>query len=128
MLDDAALAAYAVAWSAKCDTTSGLGSMQVALEDAQLFDVVVSGETIARYALKQMDRPNGTEVFIVAAVGGMPGADLTQSVIPAIEQQCAGVDRLTINTRRRGLVKKLQKQGWTVDGVVMRKRLKNVGK
>lgn len=124
VLDDEARRAYAVAWSAKCDTTGGLGSMEAALKDALLFDVVVAGKTVARYALKTAERPGGIEVFVVAAVGGQPGADLVASITPFIEHQAAGADRLTVNTRRRGLVKKLLAQGWTLDSYVLRKRLK----
>lgn len=122
--DEAARAAYAVAFGPKCDTSGGLGDMERDLADALLFDVVVGGVTVARYALKQVDRPHGSEVFILAAAGGMPGVDLVVSITPHIEAQCAGVDRLTINTRRRGLVAKLKRQGWTLDSYVMRKKIK----
>jgi hypothetical protein len=107
----------------KCDTTGGLTNVDACLEGAQLFDVVVGGEVVARYALKQIDRAHGTEIFIVAAVGGLPGVDLTASITPAIEKQCAAADYLTINTRRKGLVKKLSRQGWTIDAFVMRKKV-----
>lgn len=123
-LDDAARAAYARAFEGKRDTTGGLGDMEACLAGAVLFDVRVAGQIVARYALKQVQRDHGTEVFIVGAAGNLPGVDLVQTIVPYIEQQCADVDRLTINTRRRGLVHKLQKQGWTLDSYVMRKKLK----
>lgn len=123
VLDDAARAAYARAFDAKRDTTGGLGDMEACLQEAQLFDVVVGGQIVARYALKQVDRVNGTEIFIVGAAGGIPGFDLVASITPAIEQQCAAADCMTINTRRKGLVKKLVKQGWTLDAFVMRKKI-----
>lgn len=123
-LDDAARAAYARAFDAKRDTTGGLGDMEACLAGAMLFDVKVAGAVVARYALKQVQRDHGTEVFIVGAAGGLPGVDLVATIVPYIAQQCAAADRLTINTRRRGLVHKLQKQGWTLDSYVMRKKLK----
>jgi hypothetical protein len=98
--------------------------MEACLAGAMLFDVKVAGRIVARYALKQVQRDHGTEVFIVGAAGGLPGVDLVATVAPYIAQQCAEADRLTINTRRRGLVRKLQKQGWTLDSYVMRKKLK----
>lgn len=123
-LDDAARQAYAVAFGPKCDTTGGLGTMDAALASCSLFDVIVGGVTVARYALKTIDRAAGAEMYIVAAVGAMPGADLVASIAPFIETQCASVERLTVNTRRRGLVEKLRRQGWTLDAYVMRKKIK----
>jgi hypothetical protein len=123
-LDAAALAAYARAFDERRDTTGGLGDMEACLRGAMLFDVKVQGRVVARYALRQVQRDKGVEVFIVAAAGGMQGVDMVQAVEPHIARQCEQADRLTINTRRRGLVKKLTKQGWTLDSYVMRKKLK----
>jgi hypothetical protein len=120
-LDDAARAAYAKVFDARRDTSGGLEDMQSTLATARLFDVKVDGQVIARYALEQVNRARGVEVFIVAAAGGLPGVDLVDSLVPYIARQCATADRLTINTRRRGLVKKLLRQGWTLDSYVMRR-------
>jgi hypothetical protein len=122
-LDPAALNAYAKAFDARRDTTGGLGDMEACLGNAKLFDVRLEGQIVARYALHQVERAKGVEVFIVGAVGSLPGVDLVSAVAPFIEQQCARADRLAINTRRRGLVKKLLSQGWTLDSYVMRKKL-----
>lgn len=125
VLDDAARAAYARAFGHKCDTTGGLGSLDAALAGASLFDVVAGGAVVARYALKLMQRANGIEMFVVAAVGAMPGADLVASIGPHIELQGAasGAACVTVNTRRRGLVKKLAAQGWRIDSYVLRKKI-----
>lgn len=122
-LDEAALAAYEPAFDERRDTTGGLGDMRACLDRAQLFDVKLSGDVVARYALHQIERAHGVEVYIVGAVGSLPGVDLVQVITPYIAQQCARADRLTINTRRRGLVKKLERQGWSLDAYVMRKKL-----
>lgn len=122
-LDAAARAAYAKAFDARRDTTGGLGDMEACLSTATLFDVKLNGETVARYALEQVNQAHGVEVFIVAAAGGVPGCDLVASLVPYIAQQCATADCLTINTRRRGLVKKLERQGWELSSYVMRKKL-----
>lgn len=107
----------------KCDTTGGLSDVAACLEGAMLFDVIVNGQIVARYALQQFDRANGTEVCIKAAAGGLPGFDLTATITPVIEQQCAAADSLMINTKRKGLAKKLARQGWTIDAFVLRKKL-----
>jgi hypothetical protein len=123
-LDDQARAAYARAFDAKRDTTGGLGSMEACLSSASLFDVVVGGVIVGRYALKTMQRAQGTEVFIVAAAGAALGVDLVASIAPYVETQCPDASCLTVNTRRRGLVKKLAAQGWTLDSYVLRKKIK----
>lgn len=124
ILDAEARAAYAPAFATRCDTTGGLGTLESALDKAELFDVIAGGVTVARYALQSAHRAGGCEVFIVAAVGALAGVGLVESIAPYIERQCAGADRLTINTRRHGLVKKLTRQGWTLDSFVMRKKIK----
>lgn len=123
-LDDAARAAYRRAFDARRDTTGGLGSLESCLSSASLFDVVVGGVIVGRYALKPIQRTNGVEVFIVAAAGSLAGVDMVATVAPYVETQCPDADCLTVNTRRRGLVKKLAAQGWTLDSYVLRKKIK----
>jgi hypothetical protein len=125
VLDAEARAAYASAFDGRCDTSGGLGSLDAALDGAALFDVVAGGVVVGRYALKPMHRAHGTEIFIVAAAGAAAGVDLVASVLPYVEQQCtgSGAARLTVNTRRRGLVKKLTGQGWQIDSYVLRKKI-----
>lgn len=126
VLDDAARAAYAAAYRPDRQTGGGLGSMDAAMRGAQLFEVVCCGAVVARYALRTVDYANGREIVVVAAAGGLPGVDLVASVLPNIEQQGAGAgaDRLTMRTRRPGLVRKLKKQGWVLDAYCMGKNLK----
>lgn len=126
VLDEAARAAYAAAYSARCDTAGGLGSMDAGMLGAQLFEVVVSGAVVARYALRLDQHTNGVEMVVVAAAGGASGLDLTASIVPTIERQGqgAGADRVTLRTRRPGLVKKLKKQGWVLDAYCMGKPIK----
>jgi hypothetical protein len=123
LLDDEARAAYAKVFDARRDTSGGLEDMESTLATAKLFDVVVDGRVVCRYALEQVNRARGVEVFIVAAAGNLPGFDLVENIVPYIVGQCSTADRLTINTRRRGLVKKLQNQGWTLDSYVLRRPL-----
>jgi hypothetical protein len=124
-LDEAARAAYAKAFDARRDTTSGLANMDSCLGRGQLFDVKVDGKIVARYALQFVDCDNGGEVWVTAAAGNLPGVDLVANLAPYIASQAAqaGAKALTINTRRRGLVKKLERDGWTLDAYVMRKKI-----
>ena len=123
VLDDAARAAYAAAYRPDRETGGGLGSMDAAMRGAQLFEVVVAGAVVARYALRMDQHDNGREIVVVAAAGGLPGVDLVASVLPNIEKQGAGADRMTLRTRRPGLVRKLKKQGWVVDAYCMGKKI-----
>ncbi|WP_300758480.1 hypothetical protein [Janthinobacterium sp.] len=126
VLDDAARAAYASAYRPDRETGGGLGSMDTAMAGAQLFEVVVAGAVVARYALRLDRHENGVEMVVVAAAGGVSGVDLTASVVPTIETQGkgAGADRVTLRTRRAGLVRKLKKQGWVLDAYCMGKTIK----
>ena len=123
-LDDAARAAYAAAYRPDRRTGGGLGSMDAAMCNAQLFEVVYCGAVVGRYALRTVDHANGREIVVVAAAGGLPGVDLVASVLPNIEKQGAGADRMTLRTRRPGLVRKLKKQGWVLDAYCMGKKIK----
>ena len=124
-LDDTARAAYAAAYTARCDTGGGLGSMDAGMAGAQLFEVVVGGAVVARYALRLDQHANGVELVVVAAAGGASGVDLTASIVPTIETQGrqAGAHRVTLRTRRPGLVRKLKKQGWVLDAYCMGKKI-----
>jgi hypothetical protein len=122
-LDDEARAVYAKAFDTRRDTTGGLGDMDVCLSSAQLFDVKVGGETVLRYALQQVNWPYGVEVCIVGAAGSLPGVDLVAAMLPYIENQCREADCLTVQTQRRGVVKKLRAQGWETT-YIMRKKIK----
>ncbi len=125
MLDGAARAAYSAAYGARCETSGGLGSMDAGLDGAALFEVVIGGAVVGRYALRLVDRPNGRELVIVAAAGGAPGFDLVASILPhVVDKQSQGADRITVRTRRRGLVKKLLARGWSVDAYVLGKSTK----
>lgn len=124
VLDDAARAAYAAAYRPDRETAGGLGSMDEAMRGAQLFEVVVAGVVAARYALRHDHYENGSEIVIVAAAGGLPGVDLVASLVPTIERQGAIADRMTMRTRRPGLVRKMKKQGWVLDAYCMGKKIK----
>lgn len=122
-LDDAARAAYAKAFDALRDTTGGLGDMEACLRRSQLFEVKVDGQVVARYALEQVQADKGVEVWVTAMAGSLPGVDLIHGLSPYIEQQCARADCLTMQTRRPGLVKKLEREGWELSAYIMRKKL-----
>lgn len=122
-LDEAALIAYEKAFDERRDTTGGLGDMRACLSRSQLFEVKLGGKVVARYALEQVQADKGVEVWVTALAGNVPGVDLVSALAPYIERQCARADCLTMQTRRRGLVKKLEREGWEMSAYIMRKKL-----
>lgn len=104
------------------DTSGGLCSLDEHLQRAQFFEVLHAGAVVARYALAIDGHAHGVEAVIVGAVGGLPGFDLTASVLPHIEAQVKGVRAVKVETRRRALVKKLMQRGYVIDAYVLRKR------
>lgn len=121
-LDAEALSAFRVAM--RHDTTGGLQSLSEVLAGAEITEVLEGDQVVLRYALRAVARANGSEVFVVAAAGSVPGVDLTQGFLPVIEAQAKGADALTIHTRRPGMVEKLKRAGWHCDGYIMRKKMR----
>ena len=109
----------------RCDTSGGLLSVAEACQGSECFAVYEGGALVLGYALKRVQHEGGAVTWIMAAAGNRPGLDLTQTALPAIEQQArdAGTVQVAITTKRRGLIAKLKKQGYAVTGVTLRKTL-----
>lgn len=107
----------------KTDTAAGSLTVEESCRGAECFLLVGEGGVMGAYALRVVSHDAGRVVWIQAAAGGAPGVDLTKAIVPVIERQAAGALQVAITTRRRGLVKKLVKQGYVVSGVTLRKRL-----
>lgn len=110
--DAAARDAYALAM--RHDPTDGLASLDEILAGTVPFEVRDSGMVVLRFALQVRERANGAEGLVVAAAGGLRGADLTAQVLPAIEKMFSNVRRVTFETTRKGLVGKALAQGYHV--------------
>lgn len=57
----------------------------------------------------------------VLAAKGAASPDLTMTVLPVIEAQCAGLRSIAFQTARPGLVRKARRQGYRVTGWILRK-------
>lgn len=91
---------------------------------AQLYRVTAAGEIpelVGYVILRVLRFAGGAEGEILAAAGGLRGADLTAELLPALEDIFAGVEWHRITTARPGLKRKLERQGYTVSHWVMRK-------
>lgn len=102
------------------DTSGGLVPIE-ALTHHALFAAELNGAPIVHYVVAAEKSGGLINASIEAALGGAH-FDLTKKILPLIEESLQGADVITINTRRRGLVRKLLKQGYSLDAMVLRKR------
>lgn len=104
------------------DHTGGALSIEEACHGATTWAVEDGeGRIVMAYAM----RAAGGACWITAAGGGANGVDLVRSVLPVMERQAKalGCQQMAITTKRRGLMRKLKKQGFAESAVTMRKEL-----
>lgn len=109
----------------RCDTSAGLLSVEEVARGGACFVVEQGGVPVMAYALGLTVHDAGGVLWVRAAGGNLPGADLTATILPLIENQgrAAGARQVAMQTRRRGLVAKLERQGYHVAGYILRKNL-----
>lgn len=83
-----------------------------------------AGALLCAVLIRIDDDPEGPEGVIVSAAG-RADCDLTAECLGAIEARFQGVDGFRIHTKRPGLVRKLQRQGYGAAELVLRKRVKH---
>lgn len=110
---------------AKTDTSGGMVDAVDCLNGACFFRVIADGEPVAFYVLK-LRRRGARCTAEVTLAHGRAGFDLVAHVLPLIEQQCTrhGVDALRIETRRVGLMKKIERAGYTRASAIYTKELR----
>jgi hypothetical protein len=108
---------------AKTDTSGGMVDGVDCLNDAQFFRVFDDGVPVAFYVLRARAGRAGIDAEITLA-HGRAGFDLVADVLPMIERQCAGCHAMRIETRRAGLMKKLERAGYQRASVILTKELK----
>lgn len=90
---------------------------------AVLFKVEDNAQLVGYYLLRVEEFQAHSEAVLVAGVGKHPDINLTDIIIPMIEQQFLGCKYLRIHTARSGLIKKLSNMGFEPQEFVMRKLL-----
>ena len=105
------------------DTSGGLVTLGELLHGAMACEVLEGETPVAWFAVRGFQHATAQECELIVAAGAA-SIDLTRHVLPYIEQQVSPADALTIYTRRPGLVRKLQRQGYRIDGTVLRKTLR----
>lgn len=107
---------------AKTDTSGGMTDAVDCLWQALFFRVYADGAPVAFYALRF--RKKGELVHgEVTIAHGRAGFDLVRYVLPMIEEQCAHCAALRIETKRPGLMKKLELAGYGRASVILEKKL-----
>lgn len=109
----------------KSQTSEGIVGPTEYVERGVFNRMSVDGEPVGFYVLFAWTHEKGTEVEISHTHAKCQGLDVVKAFLPLIEQQCKGADSLRVITRRRGLIKKLQAQGYGIESVTMRKRGKH---
>lgn len=123
--DAAQVAAHLACLQApELDTSAGAERL-ADLTAGHCFEVLAEGRPVGAYSLQTYEGEGARVAWVMAAAGTLPGVDLVASVLPAIEQQAQalGCNQLGVTTRRRGLIKKLQRHGFQVTGLMLRKKI-----
>ncbi len=109
----------------RCDTSAGAVTSAQLCQEGFTFDVQSGGASVGAYNLQIEDAPGARVAWVTAFGGQLDGVDLTATVEPAIQAQARalGAQQIAMQTKRRGLIRKLQKLGYEVTGVTLRKRL-----
>lgn len=93
--------------------------------DAAVFEMRAGERLVGAFALEVNEHASG-RVMRVLAAGGEPGHDLTGAMVDAVTREArehVGAHRIGCETRRRGLVKRLQAEGFELAGYILRKRV-----
>ena len=76
--------------------------------------------------------PDSQAVYVIKVANGVAWVDAcrgwgpvnwAETLLPVIEAQAAGCSAVAFQTKRRGLVRQAQKQGYTVAGYIMKKAI-----
>lgn len=107
------------------DTTGGACGLGDLCAGGEVFVGLDGGKPAFAYVLGIVNHEAARVAWVKAAAGSVPGVDLTAQVLPFVERQAkdAGAVQVAFTTRRRGLIKKMREQGYTVTGVTMRKAI-----
>lgn len=124
-IDSARARLHPLIGAGKVDTSGGLCNVDEIIGDGRAFDVVRDGVAVALVVLQKVERAHGRELEIRAAVAlGQGGAAVTDDILAGVERAFGhDCDAMTIYTRRGGLVRKLERAGYSEAAKIMRKKI-----
>lgn len=91
-----------------------------------VFEMLDAGRRVGAFALEVVTDDEGRHHLNVLAAGGVPGYDLTGDMVRAVEREARERVRaasIGCHTKRRGLVRRLVAEGFTVNGTEVRKAM-----
>lgn len=100
-------------------------SVDELIGDAAVFEMRDAGRLVGAFALEVQEGGAGRQLHVLAA-GGEPGHDLTGAMVDAVAREArehVGAGAIGCTTKRRGLVKRLQAEGFEVAGFILRKKV-----
>ena len=122
--DQARQLMQAMIGNSKWDTSDGLKDFGELMEGGAAFLAIVK-KPVMVFIIQKITWAHGRELYVKAAYQLANGGDLTKVVMPLIIDRFGfDCDAVTVVTRRGGLVRKLEKQGFTEAAKIMRKKLK----
>lgn len=89
--------------------------------NTMLFRVTRGFGVVGYFILRIEHFAGGSEGVVLAASGKLSGVDLTADLLPLLEARFKGVRAIRISTARRGLVRKLLRQGYQLTHYTLRK-------
>ncbi|WP_416762725.1 hypothetical protein ACNI65_09980 [Roseateles sp. So40a] len=97
-------------------------SLREAVAGEALFELIADGELVGAFTLGVRETASGRQIHCGAA-GGRPGFDLvgTMTRFAEHEAQRIGAGQLVTHTKRRGLVRRLEREGYRVAGFILTK-------
>lgn len=105
------------------DTGGDTGTLADMIGGCTVFELVDVDKVVGAFAAQIHNYSDGRQISVTAA-GGLPGYDLVGAMDAWATLQASGpigAKALTCTTRRKGLIKRLQRAGYQVAGYVMRK-------
>jgi hypothetical protein len=108
----------------KWDTSGGLYGVDDLIGGGVAYVAADDAGPLVLLVVQQVQRKNGRELIVRLARQIAGSGDLTERVLPEIERAFgAGCQAVTIHTKRRGLVRKLEAAGYEEAAVTMRKAI-----
>jgi hypothetical protein len=98
---------------------------QVETGRARIFYVKAGGQVVGAFVLRVDQLCNGAEGVIVSGVADMPGVDLVEACMPAIEALFINVQTIRYHTMRAALARKLGRMGYAPAEIICRKQVGN---
>lgn len=91
----------------------------------EVLQMLHNGKQVGHIIYKVEQGDHGSEFLIVAATATDPTAQLTENILPLIEDLARRMNCRTmrLHTMRLGLVAKAMEQGWHTSEIVLRKEL-----